>query len=292
MMNLLEKIRMNTLTVLSHFQAKSLLRAKEQDAPTVTISTDLNRSVTQVEINTAGVHFPNGEALTWDQVAQINEAKNNCFLVCDHAITKIQAFSDAYNRLYSLMPTAGAPTFLISGIPMHRIKDIDPHEDTLQKLHAVKPVVGSVLDTATGLGYTAIAAARTAAAVITIELDPQVLEIARCNPWSQELFHHPRITQLIGDSFEQVNGFAENTFSLVIHDPPMFSLAGELYSTAFYRELWRVLKPRGRLFHYIGDLDSSSGSRVARGAVRRLKEAGFARTVDRPAAFGLVAFKT
>jgi hypothetical protein len=71
----------------------------------------------------------------------------------------------------------------------------------------------------------------------------------------------------------------------------MFSLAGELYSRACYEELYRVLKRKGRLFHYIGDLESRSGRNVARGVVRRLREAGFSRVVRKPGAFGLVAYR-
>jgi predicted methyltransferase len=158
-------------------------------------------------------------------------------------------------------------------------------------MKAVAPLVGRVLDTTTGLGYTAIEASKTASEVITVELDPAVLEIARLNPWSRALFDSPNITQLVGDSAEVVHEFHDGYFTRVIHDPPTFSLAGELYSQAFYRQLYRVLKRGGRLFHYIGDLDSKLGSRVMKGAVRRLQDAGF-QTVRRvPAAFGLAAYK-
>jgi predicted methyltransferase len=189
------------------------------------------------------------------------------------------------------MPTWRAPTMLISGLPMHRIKDTDPHADTLEKIKTVAPVSGHVLDTATGLGYTAIQAARTARHVTTIELDATALEVARLNPWSQSLFENPKITQVIGDSFEEAVKFEAQTFTRIIHDPPMFSRAGDLYSGEFYRQLYRVLQPGGRLFHYIGDLDSRSGRVVAKGAVRRLQEAGFRRVVPQPTAFGLVAYK-
>ena len=131
------------------------------------------------------------------------------------------------------MPTAGAPTILISGIPMHRIKGIDPHQDTLQKIGTIKPLHGQVLDTATGLGYTAIEAARTADQVITIELDPTVLSIARVNPWSQSLFDNPMITRLLGDSYDLLDTLKDRSFDRIIHDPPMFKLAGHLYSQAF-----------------------------------------------------------
>lgn len=282
---------MSTFIVLSHFQASQLWAARERGEASAVVSTDLNRSSASVEITPAGVRFETGASLSWEQVLEIREAKNNCFRVSDLRIERIQVFSEGLNRVYSLMPTSGAPTFLISGIPMHRIKDIDPHQDTLRKIQAARPVTGRVLDTATGLGYTAIEAARTAGQVVTIELDPQVLEIARLNPWSQELFDNPKIVQVIGDSYEQVTGLEDSSFSLVIHDPPTFSLAGELYSAEFYCQLCRVLKPKGRLFHYIGDLDSPSGRRVASGAARRLKEAGFTRTVDRHDAFGLLAYK-
>ena len=88
-----------------------------------------------------------------------------------------------------------------------------------------------------------------------------------------------------------VQSFDEQSFSRIIHDPPMFSLAGDLYSGECYRHLFRVLKPRGRVFHYIGDLDSRSGRNVTRGVVRRLQDAGFARILRKPGAFGVVAYK-
>ena len=96
---------------------------------------------------------------------------------------------------------------------------------------------------------------------------------------------------MIGDSFEEIEKFEANLFARIIHDPPMFNLAGDLYSGEFYRHLFRVLQPRGRLFHYIGDLESKSGRVVTKGVMRRLEEAGFRRVSPRPAAFGVIAFK-
>ena len=180
---------------------------------------------------------------------------------------------------------------LIAGFTMHRIVDIDPMEDTRKKIAAITPITGRVLDTATGLGYTAIAAARTAEQVITIELDPGAQAIARLNPWSRDLFDNPRIKQLMGDAFDVVPTFADESFDRIIHDPPVFSLAGELYSSVFYRQLYRVLRRGGRLFHYIGNLEGKSSGTVARGALKRLQETGFTRVVRKPEAFGVVAYK-
>lgn len=174
---------------------------------------------------------------------------------------------------------------------MHRIKDTDPHQDTLEKIHSIRPVVGRVLDTATGLGYTAIQAARTAEQVTTIDLDPTVLRVCRLNPWSQELFVNPRITQLIGDSFDVVAEMQTGSFTRIIHDPPAFSLAGDLYSGEFYRELQRVMRNHGRLFHYIGDPESKSGRIITAGVICRLEQAGFRQIRRAPRAFGVVAEK-
>lgn len=255
------------------------------------VSLDLGLTSSEIRLEPDRIILPNGQWVPWDRLEEIARSENACFQIEDNQAEKIQRYSERFGRFYSLMPTAGAPTLLVSGIPMHRIQGTEPHRDTLSKVRTVAPLTGRVLDTCTGLGYTAIEAARTAEQVVTIELDPAVLEVARLNPWSQPLFGHPRIRQVVGDSFDEIESFDEGAFSRILHDPPMFNLAGELYSAEFYRHLVRVLQRGGRLFHYVGDLGSKSGANVARGVVRRLQEAGFSRVVRRPEAFGLVAYK-
>jgi predicted methyltransferase len=279
--------------VLSHIQAQEILTAEKENQTTVTVSLDLGLSTDTVMIEREGVYLPDKKMLTFEELEYICKSERSCFVFDDEGAQKIRFFSESTNKVYSLMPTHGAPTLLISGIAMHRIKGVDPYKDTLEKIKSVAPVTGPVLDTATGLGYTAIEAAKTADQVITIELDPACLEIARLNPWSQPLFDNPKITSIIGDSLEEIQAFDDKQFARIIHDPPVFSLAGELYSAQFYQQAFRVLQARGRLFHYIGSLDSKSrqNNAVARGAMRRLREAGFSRVVRRPRAFGVVAYK-
>jgi predicted methyltransferase len=277
------------MIVLSYLHTAPILTARKQGSESAATSLDLGLTQSEVLLGNETVIFPDGQHLDWLTIEEIAENEATCFIVEENTAEKIQYFSPKLNRFYSLMPTERAPTMLLSGIPMHRIKGIDPHEDTLRKIRTIAPVTGRVLDTATGLGYTAIEAARTAEEVVTIELDPTVLEVARRNPWSQALFHDPKIRQLIGDSFEELPKLPDESFARIFHDPPTLRLAGELYSAAFYRQLFRVLKRGGRLFHYIGDLESTSGRVVAKGAVKRLQEAGFSRVERRPEAFGLVA---
>jgi predicted methyltransferase len=277
--------------VLSHIQVEPLLKARQQGQTSIELSPDLGLTTVTVMLTPEGVQFPNGERLDWHSIEKISKTEVNCYVLEDDTIRPIQVFSEYTNRVCSLMPTKGAPSMLIAGFVMHRIKDIDPMQDTLRKIAAISPIVARVLDTATGLGYTAIEAAKTADEVVTIELDPGVQEIARLNPWSQALFYTPKIRQIMGDAYEVVQTFEDGSFSRIIHDPPTFSLAGELYSGAIYRQLFRVLNRGGRLFHYIGDPNSKASGGITKGALKRLQEAGFARVVRKPEAYGVVAYK-
>lgn len=282
---------MHRTFVLSHYQTEPLLAARRAGEGEAETSVDLGRMSVRLQLTDAGVALPDGSTLTWETIAEINDVAQNCFAIHDGEATPIRAFSEVTGRLASLMPTSRAPTLVLAGIPMHRIKDVDPLEDTRNKMRAIGALRGRVLDTSTGLGYTAIEAARTASQVITIEIDPAVLEVARQNPWSEGLWSRENIRQVVGDSFEEVARFGEGQFDAILHDPPAMRLTGDLYSGEMYRRLYRVLRRGGRLFHYVGDPDSKSGRSVTRGVVQRLGEAGFRDVRPRPQAFGVLARK-
>ncbi len=275
--------------ILSHFTAERLLAAQRRKLSEIDVSLDLNLSVSRVSLDANGVEFDGGRRASWEVVRKIAGSPNGCFLTEAAGVWRIQVFSSLTHRPCSLMPTTGAPTALVAGFTMHRIKGITPDVDAQRKLEALGRPRGRVLDTSTGLGYTAIEAARTASEVVTIELDPAMLELAGYNPWSRELFRNPRITQRTGDSARLVTELESSSFDAVLHDPPTFRLAGELYSQAFYRELQRLLVPEGRLFHYVGDPKSRHGGRLTRQVVRSLNQAGFGRIVPRPATHGVTA---
>ncbi len=277
--------------ILSHYQTTPLLAARKSGQMRVSTSLDLGRSHVELALTPAGLQLPDGQTLDWARVEKISKEENKCYTVTDGDIHPIIVHSPTTNWVRTLYPTKSAPTTLVAGFLMHRIKDIDPMQDTQRKIAALAPMRGTVLDTATGLGYTAIAAARTASRVVTIELDPAALELARLNPWSQELFDNPKITQIIGDASAVIAQFSDGQFDRILHDPPTFSLGGELYSATFYAQLHRVLGRGGRLFQYIGDLNSAYGSRTVKGVMRRLQEAGFSKVTRKDEAFGLVAGK-
>jgi predicted methyltransferase len=278
-----------TRIILSHYQAQPLLRARKAGETQVRTSVDLNLTQIHADLTDVGVALPDGRIVRWAAIEEAAANETGCFLVDGESFEKIQTFSEDTGRVVTLYPTPAAPTILISGIAMHRIKGSNPYQDTLTKVRAIAPISGRVLDTTTGLGYTACHASRSARRVITIELDPAVLAIAWLNPWSKELFESPKIEQLLGDSFDVVNGFRDEAFDCIIHDPPQFSLAGELYSGELYARMLRILSRGGKLFHYIGDPASKSSGSVTRSVVRRLKEAGFRDVTPHPEAFGVTA---
>jgi predicted methyltransferase len=141
-------------------------------------------------------------------------------------------FDEKTKKFYKLIPTKTWPTLEISGIHMHRIKEVDPKTDSELKIKCLGKIYGDVLDICTGLGYTAILAARkkNVKIVVTIEKDENVIKIAKLNEFSKELFENPKIKLVIGDAFEEIKKFKDESFNFVIHDPPRISLAPELYS--------------------------------------------------------------
>lgn len=279
------------LLTLSHFEVAPLLAARRSGASTATSSADLGRTRNDVAIAADGATFANGAQLSWALAERIADAPNKCFVVQGGEARELRVFSATTGWVRSLLPTGTAPTTLVGGFTMHRIVGIDPREDTVRKAGGNGPFAGPVLDTATGLGYTAIHAASRAPSVVTVELDPAALELARDNPWSAELFTATNLEQRVGDVAELVHDFADGQFAHVIHDPPSFQLAGHLYSGAFYEQLARITKKGGRVVHYIGDPQSPNGARTTRGVVERLRAAGFARVQPNPAAFGVVAVR-
>jgi predicted methyltransferase len=277
--------------LLSFIQAQALQRAHRIQQARTTVSFDLGLTTTEVDLDTEGVRQAAGLFVAWPAIQAVLKAEPICCQVLGTEVHKIHRFSPLLQRAYSLMATKGAPTLINSGFTMHRIVDIDPWEDTVRKVRALGNPRGRVLDTATGLGYTAIILARTATRVVTSEIDPLVIEIARLNPWSAALFSSPGIEQHIGDSAAMIETLHDHTVDAILHDPPTVSLAGDLYGAAFYRQLFRVLRPGGSLFHYVGNLQSKAGSTTGRGVARRLREAGFIRITPHPDAFGYTAHR-
>ena len=238
--------------ILTSAQALQLLEANKKGLKETEISVDLNKTLSKIKIQNNYFIFPDNQKLDETQLKKPIKDDTSCFLVNDNSLAKLQLFSNETNKFYKLVPTKDAPTIEIAGIRMHATKEMSPMDDTNKKIESIAPIRGFVLDTCMGLGYTAIAASKYADFVMTCEKDENVIEIARLNPWSIELFNNKKISILKTSIFDEIRVFKSSMFDAIIHDPPRLSLASELYSLEFYRQLFRVVKNNGRLYHYTG----------------------------------------
>ena len=128
------------LIVLSGNEAANLLEARDAGRTQAAVSPDLGLTTLQALLEPHGARLPDAPLLQWHRLEEIAAAGQGCFLFQRGDLRKIQVFSELTGRSYVLMPTRGAPTVLNSGIPMHRIKDVDPMADTRQKIRAIAPV--------------------------------------------------------------------------------------------------------------------------------------------------------
>lgn len=184
-------------------------------------------------------------------------------------------------------------TLEIDGVKMHQTLNLSPMEAAREMVGLLNIRPGDrVLDVCAGLGYTAIEQARQGALVNTIENDEMVLEMARQNPASKELFGNKKIKIILGDAFTETKNFENGFFDAILHDPPRFSFAGELYSQSFYNELFRVLKKGGRLFHYTGKPGEKRGKNYRKGIKQRLAQARFSKIEWSEQAQGFCAAKS
>ena len=183
--------------------------------------------------------------------------------------------------LIKLVPTEwGAPTFEIDGIKMLPTSKESPVADARRKVALVEPHGKVVLDTCGGLGYFAACCLEAGAVRIhSFEKNADVLWLRTLNPWSPDPdapASGGRLQLAHADVSQAIAQIADASVDALLHDPPRFGIAGELYSQAFYGQLARVLRRGGRLFHYTGSPNKlTSGRDVPREVAKRLEKAGF-----------------
>jgi len=183
--------------------------------------------------------------------------------------------------LIKLVPTEwGVPTFEIDGIKMLPTSKASPLEDARRKVALIQPAGKTVLDTCGGLGYFAACCLEAGVAHLrSFEKNEDVLWLRTLNPWSPDPDApeaRGRLQLTHGDVSTAIAGMGDASVDALLHDPPRFGIAGELYSQAFYDQLARVARRGARLFHYTGSPNRlTSGRDVPREVARRLQAAGF-----------------
>lgn len=183
--------------------------------------------------------------------------------------------------LIKLVPTEwGVPTFEIDGIKMLPTSKESPLDDARRKVALVQPSGKVVLDTCGGMGYFATCCLDAGAArIISFEKNPDVMWLRTINPWSPDpdaASSGGRLDFSNADVSEAIRALPDASVDAVLHDPPRFGIAGELYAQSFYDQIARVLRRGGRLFHYTGSPNKlTSGRDVPREVAKRLEKSGF-----------------
>lgn len=246
-------------------------------------SLDLGRTQTTVALDAQGWSV-NGQRYPW-----IDHPRERTLYYWNGSTWEaVQRYSTA---LIKLVPTDwGPPTFEIDGIKMLPTAQLSPWEDAQRKVALIAPRGKTILDCCGGLGYfAACCVAEGAARVQSFEKNPDVIWLRGLNPWSPQ--PGGALTLENRDITEAIPMLPDAAFDAVLHDPPRFGIAGELYSQNFYDQLARVLKRRGRLFHYTGTPNKlTSGRDVPAEVTRRLQKSGF--RVSAAGSDGLLAVKS
>lgn len=266
--------------------AEALLAARDAGAQTWTGSLDLGRSTDAVTLD--------ADAWTWrgQRFPYPGKLKDRTIHHWDGET--FAAISRYDSALIKLVPTEwGAPTFEIDGIKMLPTAKTSPIDDARRKVALVQPQGKTVLDTCGGLGYFAACCLDAGAArILSFEKNADVLWLRTLNPWSPDPDapeHGGRLQLTHGDVSQAIVQIPDASVDALLHDPPRFGIAGELYSQAFYDQLARVLRRGGRLFHYTGTPNAlTSGRDVPREVAKRLEKAGFK---AEPALDGVLALR-
>jgi uncharacterized protein len=247
----------------------ALRAAARTGATTVECSLDLDRSTTMVELSNAGWIWQ-GQRFPW-----MESCKDRTIYHWDgESFQPVVRFTTS---LIKLVPTEwGPPTFEIDGIKMLPTAQLSPYVDAERKVALIQPRGKTILDTCGGLGYFAAWCVQGGARqILSFEKNPDVIWLRSLNPWSPATGDLLSLTQ--GDIAEEIVQMSSESVDAILHDPPRFGMAGELYSQRFYDHLARVLKHRGRLFHYTGTPNKlTSGRDVPNEVAKRLRQAGFA----------------
>jgi predicted methyltransferase len=232
----------------------------------VEMSLDLGISLTKIQINPIEKEFVIGNNRIRIPKS-FDETKEICYAIMENCIFPMESYDEKTGFYYKLAPGTTKPYLIISSTRMHK--------EPFHKYLETQRFTGTILDAGTGLGYTAIIAAKTADKVITVEIDPNVLYYARFNPHSRALFENPKIEIVEGDITNVIKSFPDAHFDFLIQDGGTVKHSGDFFSQNQSHQLHRVLKLGGKLYFYLPNPQSNKGRDFASEQINRLKNAGF-----------------
>ncbi|MFW6457269.1 MAG: hypothetical protein ACOC0A_03160, partial [Planctomycetota bacterium] len=246
--------------IISGWTIQRVLNARPGN---INISLDLGLHRCNLQLDVNALKLPDQFDVSLAVLQEIDPAAEDCFLLSpEGGVRKVYIYSDDTRKYYKLYQPEEdvAPTIVIAGATMHTIVDKTPWGDADEKTNALLNNAGACLDTCFGLGYSAqLLQDKGYAKVVSCEKDPNVLRIARTNPWSCPAFEREDVRIVENDVRDFLTRCRDKQFASIFHDPPTIHQAGELYSGELYQEFYRVLQPRGIFYHYVGDPGGKRG---------------------------------
>ncbi len=250
---------------------EALETARDAGRATLDCTLDLQRTTTTVAVGADSWAW-NGRS--WPYLERCKE--RTVYYWTGELFAPVSRYGDA---LIKLVPTDwGPPTFEIDGIKMLPTAQVSPYADAERKVGLIAPRGKTILDTCGGLGYFAACSLDGGATrVQSFEKNQDVIWLRSLNPWSPaDDGGDGRLQLTWGDISAHISRLPAASFDAILHDPPRFGIAGELYAQSFYDQLARVLRRNGRLFHYTGSPNKLTSRRdVPNEVSTRLQRAGF-----------------
>jgi len=274
--------------ILTFVGAKQILSSQKLGHSFALVSLDLGKSTEKVYLEKEGAVIRE-QKVAFLELKRVKE--NTLYTIEGSSLKSIDFFSQDTNIFYKLTPTKDWPTLTFSSVPMHRFKTISPKLSAELMVREISPITGVVLDTCCGLGYTSILESKTAEGVVVFEKDENVLRLAEYNPYSEELFTNKKIKLKQESVLEGIKLLKKDSFDRILHDPPTVSFGKELYSKEFYKELFRVLKPKGIIYHYCPNPGKTKGTEFFPSIIKHLKEVGFRNCEHHKESSGIRAIK-
>ncbi len=251
--------------LISSNELRNIKKAIDNELGEIEISLDLGLSKTKIKLNKEGFFIENNLV----KIKNIKQGDKSCYFINENKLEKLQFIDHETGKFYKLVPTQFRPILKISGTSMHK-------KEFLDRLQRDK-LYGDVLDSGTGLGYSSIIISKTADKVTTVEIDENVIQVAKLNPYSQDLFDNKKIIIISGNICQEIKKFANEEFDFVVLDGGSVKGSDEFFSLNNYKEVFRVLKRKGKLYHYVPKHQIKRGRDFATEVISKLKKVGFKR---------------
>jgi len=221
------------------------LIAKKENKKDFITSLDLGITTTSIDTNRFSALLEHCPKIRNEDIVYYDEKKKEGF--------KLQISNE--NGIFSLRKdkNENKPVLYINAVKMNVSKDkgIDGYNrGVVNNLGVIR--TDTLLEICTGAGYKTLLLSEKAEKVVSVEKSKEVLELMKYNPYTKELLKNNKVKIVNQDA----TLYALNTkekFSKILHDPPTFKFAPELYTKEFYADLYRLAEDRCILFHYTGN---------------------------------------